>query len=358
LVVHKQKTVKKSNAGKVLKKKTPVKNKKPTTAKQLKKHLPPKKKQKEAPSSIKSPYSEKWRVYSKPRRSRDSVVVPIPVPAIAAQAPKTVQVRRMEYAGESPPIKVFAKPAFGTPGVKKPRRKITRRKPGTKPSVNYFSMDTQATIVDYQKEPEPKLKEKLYVKQILPAFDSLVENLINVYGFKVMYESKKNLKAECLEFLYSTVNKYDVTKGSKAFSYFNVIAKNWLTIKSKQNVKRIKTYISADDKNSFSKADIDRFESFNVVPSYEDIVAVAEANKTLVRTVGELSTRVKTDNEVACVNAIKQIIDNLDNIDILNKRAVLLYIREITGLSSKQLSVCLASLKKHYREIKKSRDFN
>lgn len=241
--------------------------------------------------------------------------------------------------------------------IVKKRRKIQRRKPGTKSSGNYFNKDTQAAIVTYQNEPGLKEKEKIYVKEILPAYNSLVENLINVYGFKVMYESKKDLKAECLEFLYTTVNKYDVTKGSKAFSYFNVIAKNWLTIKSKQNVKRLKTYISSDNKDAFSNADLMAFEAFNVVPSYEDLVEKAEFSKMIKRLVKELAKRVRTENEIACVNAIEQIVDNLENIDILNKRAVLLYIREITGLTSKQLSVVLASLKKHYREIKKQEEF-
>lgn len=237
------------------------------------------------------------------------------------------------------------------------RRKIRRRKPGTKSAGNYFTMDTQASIVTYQAEGDSAKQEKIYVKEILPAYNSLVENLINVYGFKVMYESKKDLKAECLEFLYTTVTKYDVTKGSKAFSYFNVIAKNWLTIKSKQNVKRLKTYISSDNKETFSNADLAAFEAFNVVPSYEDLVEKAEFTKMLKRLVVELAKRVRTENEIACVNAISQIVENLENIDILNKRAVLLYIREITGLTSKQLSVVLASLKKHYREIKKHEDF-
>jgi hypothetical protein len=241
--------------------------------------------------------------------------------------------------------------------MKKKRRKITRRKPGTKSAGNYFTMDTQQSIVNYQAEEDWNKKEQIYVKEILPAYDSLVENLINVYGFKVMYENKKDLKAECLEFLYTTVNKYDVTKGSKAFSYFNVIAKNWLTIKSKQNVKRLKTYISSDNKEAFSNADLAAFESFNIVPSYEDLVANAEMQKMLKKIIVELARRVRTENEIACVGAIHQIVDNLEDIDILNKRAVLLYIREITGLTSKQLSVVLASLKKHYREIKKQEDF-
>jgi hypothetical protein len=54
------------------------------------------------------------------------------------------------------------------------------------------------------------------------------------------------------------------------------------------------------------------------------------------------------------LKAIKVIIENLDDLDLLSKRSLLSYIRELTGLTSKQLSICLSSFKKHYRELKKA----
>lgn len=239
----------------------------------------------------------------------------------------------------------------------KQRRKISRRKPGQKKVNNYFTMGTQDAIVRYQQSDDPEYKEKTYVAEILPAFDALVENLINVYGFKVMHESKQDLKSECLEFLYTTVHKFDPTKGSKAFSYFNIVAKNWLTIKSKQNAKKLKQYVSLDFKEGLSQADLDAIERNNVIPGYDEIVSTAEMHDFLTRLVAELETRVRTDNEKATIDAIKIIIDRIDEIDLLSKRAVLLYIREITGLSSKQLSIVLSSLKKHYRELRKTEEF-
>jgi len=244
------------------------------------------------------------------------------------------------------------KPTFKRRGKKRKRRKISLRKPGTKPASQYFTMDTQAAIVRYQDSDDDMYREMTYVKEVLPAFDSLVENLINVYGFRVMHESKQDLKSECLEFLYGAVHKFDPTKGSKAFSYFNVVAKNWLTIKSKQNSKKLKKYISLDFKEGLSQTDLDAIERNNVVPGLDELMAPQDVRGMLEAIVGELENRVRSDNEKATLEAIKVIIDNLDDIDLLSKRAVLLYIREITGLSSKQLSIVLSSLKKHYREIR------
>ena len=232
-------------------------------------------------------------------------------------------------------------------------KKIIKRKPGAKHVNQYFTSNTQLAIVAYQKEENDELKKKIYVAEIMPAFDALVENLINVYGFKVMYDDKNDLKSECLEFLYTAVNKFDATKGSKAFSYFNVVAKNWLTIKSKQNAKKVQQYISLDDKENISNSDLEKIESFNFIPSYDERISQEEAMNILITIVNELDKRTKSDNEKAVVTAIRTIISDLENLDFLTKRGILVYLRSLSGLNSKQLSLVLSSLKKSYKEVKK-----
>lgn len=238
----------------------------------------------------------------------------------------------------------------------KPRKKISRKKPGAKSQV-YFDQSTHKAIVAYQSENTYEGKNKIYLEEIYPAFDSLVENLINVYGFTVMYESRADLKNECLEFLYGALPKFNAEKGSKAFSYFNVVAKHWLTIKSKQNAKKTQTYISIDNKEAISQQDLETIEHYNVAPDGEEIMVGLELKAQIEDIIKEIGGKVKTENEQNCVKAIKILLDNLEEVDLLNKRAILLYLREITGLSSKQLSIVLASLKKHYKELKKREEY-
>jgi len=243
------------------------------------------------------------------------------------------------------------------PDKKKNRKKIKRK--GDQPTlVNYFTDKTQEQIVVYQQEADTEKKKKIYVKEILPAFDSLVENLINVYGFSVMYESKQDLKHECLQFLYTAVDKFNAEKGSKAFSYFNVVAKNWLTIKSKQNIKRVQSYVSIDDRDNLSKEDIEQIETQQYHPGFEELYMMVNTHDYLVKLVAAIEGKTKTDNEKMVVNAIKVLINNLEDVDLLSKRAILLYVRELTTLSSKQLSIVLSSLKRHYRDVKNSDDFS
>lgn len=238
------------------------------------------------------------------------------------------------------------------PGTKN-RKKITRRKPGQKASLNYFDEKTQSAIVAYQEALQIEEKKRIFVADILPAFDSLVENLINVYGFSVMHESKQDLKNECLEFLYTVVGKFNPGKGSKAFSYFNVVAKNWLTIRSRQSTKKVQTYVSIDNRDELAKEDLEAIENHQVMPSWDDVLSSGNAHEQLVKIVSAIEGRVKTENEIICIGAINNLINNIEEVDLLSKRAVLLYIREMTNLSSKQLSIVLSSLKKHYREVKR-----
>lgn len=254
-----------------------------------------------------------------------------------------------EWAGEIEEMKLAA-------DSPRTHKKITRRKPGTKP-VNYFDNTTQDAIVEYQKETTYASQNKIYLERIYPAFDSLIENLINVYGFSVALESRTDLKNECLEFLYRALPKFNAEKGSKAFSYFNVVAKNWLTIRSKQNTKKVQTYISIDNRDAISEHDLATIEGYRIALDGEEIMVNAELRAQVSQLITEIGGKVKTENEQACVKAIDILLANIEEVDLLNKRAVLLYLREITGLSSKQLSIVLASLKKHYKELKKRDEF-
>ncbi len=239
-----------------------------------------------------------------------------------------------------------------TPQAKPHRKKISRKKPGEKSLSFYFDNETQESIVKWQQSAVQAEKNALYIEKILPAFSSLVENLINVYGFRISHESKIDLKNECLVFLYGVVGKFDVTKGSKAFSYFNVVAKHWLTIKSKQNAKNTQTFISIDDKENMTSHEEEMIEAYKVLPSCDDITTAEEAHKQLQVILECVRNKAKTENEILCLDAINILVTDLEDLDILSKRGIMLYLRSITKLTPKSLSVVVGSLKKYYKEAK------
>lgn len=229
---------------------------------------------------------------------------------------------------------------------------IKRRKPGTGPSVNYFTEQTQEAVVLFKTAETPEEQKKIYTEKIFPAFKMLVENLIKVYGFQIQYESKEDLCLECIEFLYGVITKFDISKG-KAFSYFNVVAKNWLTIKSKQNVKIVQSFMSLDNKEQFSAREMELIENYHFIQAPDEIITEEEITLENKKLIENIHNKLKSKNEEVCLDAIKILFQNVNELEIINKRAAMVYIRNITNMTPKQLSIVLSALKKYYKETKK-----
>ena len=80
--------------------------------------------------------------------------------------------------------------------------KIEKPVKKTDPLKLYFNADTQRAIVDFQHAQEKKEKDKLYVQEIMPAFEKLVENLINIHKFAGLFDSYDDLKNDCVNFYF------------------------------------------------------------------------------------------------------------------------------------------------------------
>ena len=215
----------------------------------------------------------------------------------------------------------------------------------------YFNEGTHKAIVEFQGEESKKAKDKLYVEKIMPAFEKLVENLINIYKFSSMHDSYDDLKHDCVNFLFETIRKFDETRGTNAFSYFNVVAKNWLIIKSKQKAQKTKKLVSLDDPENLSRYDANLIEEHNYLP-FKDITLEHVTRKEIVKILYDIRIKAKSENELACINSIITVFENLDDIDLLNKSAILLYMRELSGLTPKQMTTTIQAIKSYYKKLK------
>jgi hypothetical protein len=248
-------------------------------------------------------------------------------------------------------------PAPGTTTEAAPPELTPEEKEKARQMRMYFNANTQAAIVAYQKAagPEPEKKkerDRLYVKEIMPAFEKLVENLINIHKFTSLHDTYDDLKNDCVNFLFETIGKFDSTRGTNAFSYFNVVAKNWLIIRTKQKTQRIRRSVSLDDPDALSINEHRIVEDHCTIPAQDVILENESTAAGIVKLLYEIRGKVKTENELACINSIITIFENIDDIDLLNKSAILLYMRELSGLSPKQLTTTMQTVKKHYRRLK------
>ncbi len=223
------------------------------------------------------------------------------------------------------------------------RKKRIKRKPGVK-SKNYFTQQWQET-------DSAEAKKKIYTKGIAPAFDALVTNLIWVYGFKVPRESPAAVHQDCVTFLYESLHKWDPGYGAKAFSYFNITAKRWLINRSRKALKENKRSIGITDRSELSPFDWDTVESHAVIESPDEILSKAETPVILSKLIEELGYRIRTENEKIALNGLKYLFENAESLDIFNKRSIIVYLREITGLEKSDLSSAMSSIRKNYRDI-------
>lgn len=235
----------------------------------------------------------------------------------------------------------------------KPARRKIKRKPGkTDPSRMYFNADTQAAIVEYQGlGDDKKSKDKVYVSRIMPAFVALVDNLVNIHRFAAAHETPDELKHDCVHFLFETIHKFDPQRGTNAFSYFNVVAKNWLIIRTKQKNSKARKLISIDDDEQVASFDARVIEESQ--KAFDDEARPdGVISKKIVAMLGELRHETTNPNEALCIDSISrlfELINGRNAPDILNKSGILLYLRELSGLTSKQLTTALQSIKRRYR---------
>lgn len=215
----------------------------------------------------------------------------------------------------------------------------------------YFNEETHKSIVKFQSEFDKKERDKLYVEKIMPAFEKLVENLINIYKFTSMHDTYEDLKVDCVNFLFETIHKFDETRGTNAFSYFNVVAKNWLIIKTKQKAQKLKKIVSLDDPDSLTSHESCLIEEYNYLP-FKDTNAELLNRKEIIQMLYSVRAKAKSENELSCINSIITIFENLDDIDLLNKSAILLYMRELSGLSPKQMTTTMQAIKGYYKKLK------
>ena len=115
----------------------------------------------------------------------------------------------------------------------------------------YFGQEVQDAIVEYNATDKSSEKNTIYETRIHKAFDKLAENIINTFKFSYFDSPFDDIKHEVVAFMVMNMHKYNHEKGSKAFSYFSVVAKNYLILHNNTNYKRkIKMVDIADVKHS------------------------------------------------------------------------------------------------------------
>ena len=175
----------------------------------------------------------------------------------------------------------------------------------------------------------------------------MVEKIIFTYKFNTL-PNIDPLKEECKIWLTTILDKYDPNKGSKAFSYFSVITKHWFIHKLKKNSTKNKKEISYDELVKES----DYEQLVTVENQYCNLREQKEFWNSLLTEIDRWETCNLKENEKKVIQAVKVLLGSAEEIEIFNKKAVYLYLREITGLNTKQVVNNLNKLRQKYSLFK------
>ncbi|QDP63313.1 MAG: hypothetical protein GOVbin703_60 [Prokaryotic dsDNA virus sp.] len=224
------------------------------------------------------------------------------------------------------------------------------RKPRTKRM--YFTKVHEDAIIEYNNSTDFARKTELYETLIHPALDEMVDKIVYTYKFNTL-PNISDLQQDCKVFLVTILHKYNPDKNSKAFSYFSVIAKNWFIAQVKKNAKKNKKEVSLENHLGMG---LIQNTALVAEDSWHEQQERKEFMNLLSLEIESWNSLTMRPNERKVYEAIKTLLSNADKLEIFNKKAIYLYLREITGLNTKQIVAQLSKMREKYREFKSNYD--
>lgn len=222
--------------------------------------------------------------------------------------------------------------------------KIRKRRP--KKSIDYFTLETQQAILDYRAEKSQSKRDQIFNEKIYYALYKLAENIIHT--FKFYYTEVDNideLKHEVIAFLLEKLHLYDQTKG-KAYSYFGTIAKRYLIVYNNNNYKRLKGKAAVND------VETDKTITNELLLSRPDDLEQTSFIELFIKKIdNELLHLFPKPQEARVGDAILELFKRRENIDIFNKKALFIYIKEITDAPTPVITKVIKVLKEIYRDM-------
>lgn len=250
------------------------------------------------------------------------------------------------------------------------------RKPKKKP---YFGPEQEAAVVEYMtmgsvfEDPnvrdengkpmlrwtgtteEEILRNKVYRKALQAPLDKMIESIIRTYGLYSKTMEFEDLHVDALSFLMLKFYKFKPSKGKKSYSYYGTVCKHYLLGKLMKEDKKMKAMLSYEDVASAIEDD-ERY-SYTLDDDNQELTKFIKTISDSIKK--ELGERVLSENEIRVGNALVYILDNWETLfdsdttgKKYNKNLILLYMREMTSLSTKDIRNAMKRYKIIYYFLK------
>ncbi len=215
----------------------------------------------------------------------------------------------------------------------------------------YFHQGTEDAIIRHNKETRPYMRERIYNEHIRTPFEKLAENIIHTFKFYYFDVPSADVVHEVVSFLYMNMHKFAEGKG-KAFSYFSIVAKNYLILHNNNNYKRLKQHDGEEVTDYKRDAISEESAKENREVKIEYLTQLADYWRN------NLTTVFKRKKDLDVANAVVELIDMRENIENFNKKALYILIREMTGSNTQHITRVINVMKKHHTSLKKNFEFS
>jgi len=213
-----------------------------------------------------------------------------------------------------------------------------------KRSKRYFTQITEMAINAYNNCDDDRLKNKIYNRFIHYPFDKLSENVIHTYKTYYFNDPYEDVKANVVAFLNEKIDRFNGDNG-RAFSYFTVVARNYLFNENNANYARMK---SRDDLTAVDS-------SRNIVNEVVNDAMMETKSDFMDYFVEYLDNHLyelfTKDRDRSIADAINELFRTRSDIYSYNKKALYILIRERTGVHTQYITKVVGKLKVLYAEL-------
>ena len=208
----------------------------------------------------------------------------------------------------------------------------------------YFTQVTEDAIIRYNKEERAYMKQRIYNDHIRRAFDKLCENINHTFKFYYFDVPSEQVKQEVISFLVLNMHKFKEGKG-KAFSYFSIVAKNYLILHNNKNYAHYKSHDDLDvlDWNKKNKEEMETTEENESVREYvNQFIEYWENNITNV---------FSRKKDILVADSVLEIFRRSEHIENFNKKALYIMIREMSGSKTQHITRIVNTMKKYHQNL-------
>jgi len=201
-------------------------------------------------------------------------------------------------------------------------------------------METEKAIIRYNNAPDkPRLRNTIYNEHIQKAFEKLVENIIHTFKFYYFDVSSNEVKHEVVSFLVMNMHKFKEGKG-RAFSYFSIVAKNYLILNNNKNYKMGKIHSQMDvldyKRNTQQERAIEKSQESSTL-FINELHRFWDTNLTNI---------FRRNKDIRVADSVLHIFRIKENIENFNKKALYILIREMTGSNTQHITRIINVMKK------------